>query len=71
VANDAKDARNQDVKPQPSKSTTTGLNLAAELNMASGPTAWDVSERRGSESDANLKSKHCVTVSDMDMSLSK
>lgn len=53
---DEKAAGNQDIKPQPSQSTTTGLNLAAELNMASGPTGWDTSEKEESENDATIKS---------------
>jgi hypothetical protein len=44
------------VQPQPSQSTTTGLNLAAELNMASGPTGWETNEREQDEKDANIKS---------------
>ncbi|KAH8555261.1 hypothetical protein BGW37DRAFT_476454 [Umbelopsis sp. PMI_123] len=46
-----KETSGQDVQPRPSRSTTTGLNLAAELNMASGPTGWETSE----EKDANIK----------------
>jgi hypothetical protein len=53
---DEKAAGNQDIKPQPSQSTTTGLNLAAELNMASGPTGWETSEKEESENDATIKS---------------
>jgi hypothetical protein len=53
-----KETSGQDVQPRPSRSTTTGLNLAAELNMASGPTGWETSE----EKDANIKSKLEISV---------
>ncbi|GAB5585634.1 hypothetical protein Unana1_00534 [Umbelopsis nana] len=49
------EAGSKDVKPQPSQSTTTGLNLAAELNMASGPTGWETSEKEDSENHATIK----------------
>ncbi|KAI8576674.1 hypothetical protein K450DRAFT_255610 [Umbelopsis ramanniana AG] len=55
ASNKEKEIGHQDVQPQPSQSTTTGLNLAAELNMASGPTGWETNEREQDEKDANIK----------------
>ncbi|KAG2183218.1 hypothetical protein INT43_006222, partial [Umbelopsis isabellina] len=52
---DTLDALEQDIKPQPSQSTTTGLNLAAELNMASGPDAWDNTAKESGESAGTIK----------------
>ncbi|KAM3581429.1 hypothetical protein VKS41_006254 [Umbelopsis sp. WA50703] len=49
------DTLEQDIKPQPSQSTTTGLNLAAELNMASGPDAWDNTTKESGESATTIK----------------
>lgn len=56
ASNKEKEISQQDVQPQPSQSTTTGLNLAAELNMASGPTGWETNEKEQDEKDANIKS---------------
>ncbi|KAI9285880.1 hypothetical protein BC943DRAFT_360094 [Umbelopsis sp. AD052] len=55
ASNKEKEIGHQDVQPQPSQSTTTGLNLAAELNMASGPTGWETNEREQDEKEANIK----------------